>query len=584
MGTEDIVVGAVVDYFSMPRFKRFSVREEYPVQMGSDSAKRADVVLVDTNRTPIAIIECKKSGYEGSGQEQLRSYLNASGAPWGVFANETDPADWRFYKNRGKGRFNKIDRSWFEAELTGNIVKRFWFSMRSLFQKPSAPDPGPKVGPIGGSGSRPIIRIAGDFSVQNSNDTDLDPSLNGDPYYSEHNGFFWARAHRGLLSLLPQHIDRIIYGSVQNDHTHSHDEQKQVLDGELAQINAEQKTAEEKIGDKKQELVGVDREQAQLAIEIDALPDKDVPTESDGHRRGWSIFNKIIAIGMTLVLLILVFYLFVFYASAVDKAFFFDATKIKGINDIVNPFAIFEALEGRWNLFVILCPIVFLGTALALHHFWEKSSWWGMAVIGGVIFILDVMLAVRIARNIEKGEILTGQASGLDDLSIYIVILFGFGVALLCSVIYHIFWHQWRDILNLTEDTVDERRGEQERRREVRVEKESQRATNAIIQQNLKQEIGEIDKDLSAIGQRKKQIQGHIETLLGRGNVRVINHRLLRLQVNEFLVGWCQYVAHYGGNADEIAQINQTVEATIDRFYEAHGSEYSGTASIQEAR
>ena len=584
MGPEDIVVRAVVNYFDTPRFKRFSIEKEYPIQIGS-YRMRADVALIDKAKPPAAIVECKRSSYEGDGQDQLESYLNVTGTQLGVFANETDPDAWRFYKNRGKGHFDEIDRSRFESQLNGNVIKRLGRFLQSLLPNPPEPDEPPRVPPDPppvDPNPFHILHIPGDPSVQNSNDTDL--SLNNEPYYSEQNGFFWARAHRGLLSLLPQHVDRIIYGSVQNDHTHSYDERKRSLDAELAQADAEQKTAEDKITDKKQELERVDREQAQLDIEIDGLPDKDAQTEPEVHRRGWSIFNKLIAIGMTLVLLTLMFYLFVFYASACDKAFFFDPTKIKGISDIVNPFAIFDALTGRLNFFVILCPIVFLGTALALHYFWEKRSWLGIVVIGIVILILDVLLALRISGNIKAGEIITGIKSGLDELSIPLIILFGFGVAILCSVIYHIFWHQWKDILNLTEDTVDERRREQKHRREVRVEKESQRATNAITQQNLKQEIDEIDGELSAIGQRRDLIRGHIETLLGRGNVRVINHRLLRLQINEFLAGWCHYVAHHGGDADEMAQINKTVEATIDRFYKAHGSEYSVADSVQEAR
>ena len=582
MGPEDIVVRAVVNYFDTPRFKRFSIEKEYPIQIGS-YRMRADVALIDKAKLPAAIVECKRSGYEGDGQDQLESYLNATGTQLGVFANETDPDTWRFYKNRGKGHFDEIDRSRFESQLNGNVIKRLGRFLQSLLPNPPEPDEPPAPPPVGPNSSH-ILHIPGAPSVQNDNNTDLDPSLNSEPYYSEQNGFFWARAHRGLLSLLPQHIERIIYGSVQNDHTHSYDERKRSLEAELEQVNAEQKTCEDKLAEKKQKKVEMDREQARLAIEIDALPDKDAPTDPEVHRGGWSIFNKLIAIGMTVVLLTLVFYLFIFYASACDKAFFFDATKIRGISDIVNPFAISDALTGRWNFFVILCPIVFLSTALALHYFWEKGSWLGIAVIGIVILSLDVLLALRISGNIKRGEVITGIESGLDELSIPLIILFGFGVAILCSVIYHIFWHQWKDILNLTEDTVAERRREQEHRREVRVEKESQRATNAIIQQNLKQEIDEIDEELSAIGRRRDLIREHIETLLGRGNVRMINHRLLRLQVNEFLAGWCHYVVHHGGAADEVAQINKTVEATIDRFYEAHGSKNSGANSVQEVR
>ena len=68
MGPEDVVVQEVVRYFSTPRFKRFSTEKEYSIQMGSDS-RRVDVVLIDKDGTLAAIIECKRSGYEGSGPD-----------------------------------------------------------------------------------------------------------------------------------------------------------------------------------------------------------------------------------------------------------------------------------------------------------------------------------------------------------------------------------------------------------------------------------------------------------------------------------------------------------------------------------
>ena len=101
MGPEDIVVRAVVNYFDTPRFKRFSIEKEYPIQIGS-YRMRADVALIDKAKPPAAIVECKRSSYEGDGQDQLESYLNVTGTQLGVFANETDPTLGDFIKIGGK--------------------------------------------------------------------------------------------------------------------------------------------------------------------------------------------------------------------------------------------------------------------------------------------------------------------------------------------------------------------------------------------------------------------------------------------------------------------------------------------------
>ena len=116
MGPEDVVVQGVVDYFSSSKYDRFSTIKKRSIQMGSGN-READVVLIDRNGKFAAIIECKRSGYEGSGVDQLKSYLCATDTPLGVFANETTPADWKFYENRGQNQFKQINHSQFERQL-----------------------------------------------------------------------------------------------------------------------------------------------------------------------------------------------------------------------------------------------------------------------------------------------------------------------------------------------------------------------------------------------------------------------------------------------------------------------------------
>lgn len=129
MRPEDVVVQGVVDYFSSSKYDQFSIKEKCSIQMGSES-READIVLIDRNEKFAAIIECKRSGYEGKGIPQLKSYLSATNTPLGVFANETTPTDWKFYKNRGQNQFKQIDHSQFERKLLKtNIIgtlRKWW--------------------------------------------------------------------------------------------------------------------------------------------------------------------------------------------------------------------------------------------------------------------------------------------------------------------------------------------------------------------------------------------------------------------------------------------------------------------------
>ena len=116
MTPEGIVVEEVVRYFSDPRFQKFSIQKEYPIQMGSDN-RRADVALLDSAGRLVAIAECKRVGEEGQGLDQLKSYLSATDTRFGLFANSTHPAAWDFYENLGRNQVRSMTRSEFEERV-----------------------------------------------------------------------------------------------------------------------------------------------------------------------------------------------------------------------------------------------------------------------------------------------------------------------------------------------------------------------------------------------------------------------------------------------------------------------------------
>ena len=407
-----MVVQQVVSYFSAPRFERFSIEKEYPIQMGSDN-RRADVVLINEDERIAAIIECKRSGYEGSGPDQLKSYLSATDTPLGVFANETDPADWQFYENRGRNQFKPVDRFQFEKQiLKTNVIKTLINFVQSLFRRrsdlppptiPSSPEP--IAPPIVSPDRSRIIHVRGDQSLQNSNNTDFDPNLNDEPYYSEASGFHWAANHHGMAECVPQHVKRIISneelqiqsnreelqakidklstekeGLEKQRHEYEgeigqrsqdlarkrgegaglevqlqaptetelnplsieaidQDVRKQQLDTEMGQLREKKDKLEREIELGYQDLVRKREELAGLEVQLQAPTETELNPAPESvpqvHAQKWysRIFRllvqivaflaaRIIASVTTIVLITLAVYLFIFYASAVDKAFF----------------------------------------------------------------------------------------------------------------------------------------------------------------------------------------------------------------------------------------------------------------------
>ena len=116
MTPEGIVVEEVDRYFSNPKFQKFSIEKEYPIQVGSTRC-RADVVLLNSAGRLVAIAECKRVGVEGQGLDQLKSYLSATDTRFGLFANSTHPAAWDFYENLGRNQVRSMTRSEFEERV-----------------------------------------------------------------------------------------------------------------------------------------------------------------------------------------------------------------------------------------------------------------------------------------------------------------------------------------------------------------------------------------------------------------------------------------------------------------------------------
>ena len=110
------VVEAVIAYFSEPKFAKFSILRECTIQMGTVNS-RADIVLHDTEGNFIAIAECKSPTLSHYGSKPLKSFLCATDTPFGIFASTINRDSWIFYENLRHNRFQRIERSDFEARV-----------------------------------------------------------------------------------------------------------------------------------------------------------------------------------------------------------------------------------------------------------------------------------------------------------------------------------------------------------------------------------------------------------------------------------------------------------------------------------
>ena len=298
MTPEGRVVAAVEQYFSQPKFQKFSTKKEDRIRFGSRLGF-ADVVLVGSKGNRSAIVECKRPGVEGGGPDQLKSYLCATDTPFGLFANSTEPNNWKFYENLGQNQFGYLTRSEFEKRVVkgekefinrvSNFFRRFpqFKSSESnkieTYQEPVEieMDREPDTSNPAGTLRKPRIIIK-DRPLQNEyREKTIEPSLNGNPYYSEQNGFYWAANHQGIAECLPQHIKRIIHNEeVEIVATREElDEEANLLRQDIAELNEQKNKCKGEIVQRTQEIAQKKEELAKLEVQLQAFAE----TEPDAR-------------------------------------------------------------------------------------------------------------------------------------------------------------------------------------------------------------------------------------------------------------------------------------------------------------
>ena len=706
--------------------------------MGSDK-RRADVVLMNSKGNLAAIAECKRPGVEGNGIDQLKSYLSATDTSLGIFANSTEPDSWNFYENLGRNQFREIaTRSEFEKQVVkggDNFVTRaFDFFRQFLRPKPNnikSDDRKPTGIETGRESAEPIPPVISpkrhinsiipkDRPLQNEySENTVEPRLNGNPYYSEENGFYWAANHQGIAECVPQHIKRIIHNeeleiastrdeleqeiNYLREETIALEEQKHTCeqeievrsqalakkkeelaglevqlkaltittseppiaevtpdtpdpDSELFDLPAADRTSdnpvitplEEEINDliqerteiiqaidaksealarKREELAKLEVElQSPTATELNPIPTDTAAPNDTSVNHEFSRLGFVSAIISTVFFVCLAIYLFIFYASAVDKAFFLNTEAIQeqlaqgtyaGVNDVVNSKALFKTFQGAWNLFVLMFPFIFLAFAIALDYFWETGRKWIAVVLALLTLIFDGILAIQISQKIHQAKILMGQvteqwAFSLYDLNMWTVIFCGFVVSLLVSILYHVMNHRWKAIspaqehpktsdlralkidnektqrqaeiavlktemdnlqseirqLKEKDNTAQEKIG-----RAVKTPIETQVVVLKVEMDNLQSDIDQLDDRNTTLHQKIEETDTKIAELSSQRNKRVVNRNKMESQVNQFLNGWCRFVAHSENGVSDIStridRIKQISKDTLDHYYRA---------------
>lgn len=507
--------------------------------------------------------------------------------------------------------------------------------------------------------------------MNNENENEANPSVNGRPYYSADNGFDCAAAGRGVTEALQEHLNVIVrneeleiersHSQIQADINHLVEDKERLEQRKLdLQANAKTLTEERaakaaRVSELTAELGAPikrpdppppDERIEALKTEIDektfALEEKQVarakiktdleaPTPSElkppavdqAPVSQFSSLEKGFAAGTVVILVGLVAYLFIFYASVGDRTFTEGVGTPNQKKHIIIPHALSEAWKSPKNGYVLMFPFIFLTLAFIFYWFEVHSKRkykWDMWSILVATFVIDLIIAVKISKQMHlyiKGE--NAQYLYRDYWTeIFSVLFLGFGVSVLLALGVSWVMKVWNrekqpqgeserlerlkraeqndrliELSALTEETqhlqnrIDALKLERgncekgieetsEQRLNERIEAHKHPIQVEIARLNTEEEtlqnqIVELNEQVESIQKEINQCESEIGDLLKDQRKRVIDVKKLEAQAHEFVSGWCKYVAQSKNEltadvATQIKGIQHVAEETLEAY------------------
>ncbi len=493
-------------------------------------------------------------------------------------------------------------------------------------------------------------------------------NVNGSPYHSADNGFACAAAGRGITEALQEHLNVIVRdeeleiersdSQIQKDieglveDKERLEQRKLDLQDNIKTLTEERAVKAAKVSELTTELEApikddsppsdqrVDELKSAIDEKTAALEEKQVarvkiktnleaPTDAELKPAAadkapvsrFSALEKGFA-GLTALILVgLVCYLFIFYASVGDRTF----TKGIGTNiekqHIIIPHALSEAWKSPKNWFVLMFPFIFLTLAAIFYFFDEHSeNKYSKWMLLGATFLIDFIIAVKISMQMHRFK--TGAESypvNFENVvEIVSVLLLGFGVSLLLG--YGLSWviRVWNrgkqpqdeskrlemekrkeqndrlvQLAALTEEAqhlqnrVDRLKQEREKC-ERGIEEASKQRLDALIEshkhpiqveisrlnaakEHLQNQINELNEQVESIQKEINRCESEIEDLLKDQRKKVIDVKKLEAQAHEFVTGWCRYVAQSNtvlsaDVASQVKDIQHLAHETLETY------------------
>ena len=348
-------------------------------------------------------------------------------------------------------------------------------------------------------------------------------------------------------------------------------------------------------------------------IELEKVPLEEQPaSQSTLLEKGFACLTALVIMG-------LVVYLFIFYASVGDRTFTVGIGSNQEKQQIIIPRALPEAWEvtdaenDRRNWFVITFPFIFLTLAILAYYCHEHKAWGTLGGLLAATFAIDFIIAFKISEQMHeftKGEDIPYVWT--ENLTEVLSVLFlGFGVSLLLAYGFYWFMKIWKGVkptqdigeqlaklirsekndrlieLNALDTRIQnlqernrtleaENQGYKDKielafRKPLEVELSGLQTAHARVQEQIQELSGQIESFQREIN----GCESEIEDLVNRKR-NLVDIRKLEAQANEFITGWCRYVAQSKDALPDVSQIEriqqlaqQTLREYTDQFRNA---------------
>lgn len=417
--------------------------------------------------------------------------------------------------------------------------------------------------------------------------------------------------------------------SLPEDSIHQHiEEDIRSLREEANRLAAEIESNSQELETKKEEQAGLQVE-SEAPTQIELNPATVEGTSQIPPQQRFATHQWIFAGFATFALWGLLCYLFIFYASAGDKAFTAGSGTVEQrLNEIINPFAFFQAWEAPMNWFILTFPFIFLVLAVVTHLCWEHKERWFLLLVLPATFVLDFIIAIKISQNIyddkrARGLLERDVAGNVEEwslwnLDVFAVLLLGFAVSLLLG--FGLYWvlKVWNSRKPQTDEseqlkkhiraernpqlvqlaTLDVQIQHLENRREAlrKQRTDCQDKLDDLIQQQLdvrtetythpidveiarleaemeilQSEIDLLNEQIKSTQQKIDDCQTQIGKLSEFQRQRAINLKKIEARVSEFVSGWSRYIAHSKTElTDTVPTQIADIQAAADKTLEAY--------------